>query len=117
MARKLDLRLSAKDIQEYEFQVTLKGFKPEDVDELLDRIVEDYSTFAKVSEKYEKEIRELKESEAKLRAKVADLETMNLKLSDQVLQFQIKISNNASIIKTLNNNKNGELDHLIEKAK
>lgn len=65
----LNLKLSAKDIYEKEFERTMvRGFKPEDVDSFLDEIIEDYQ-------------------------KMADMNNQLLKLSDENTKLKREIEN------------------------
>jgi cell division initiation protein len=45
MANKNYANLNEKDVLEKQFTVEFKGYKVEEVDQFLDRIVEDYSYF------------------------------------------------------------------------
>ena len=42
---KLNVSLSPKDILEKNFKVVAKGFRPQEVDEYLDMIIQDYSAY------------------------------------------------------------------------
>ena len=62
------LRLSAKDIFEKEFEKSLRGFKPIEVDSFLDDVISDYQKMADMNNN----IKKLEEN-ARLKKEVEDL--------------------------------------------
>lgn len=63
------LKLSAKDIFEKEFEKSLRGFKPIEVDSFLDDVISDYQKMADMNNN----IKKLEEENARLKKEVEDL--------------------------------------------
>lgn len=79
-----EMNLSAQDIYSKEFHVDVKGYAPEEVDEFLDLVIEDFQTYdEKIEElgsalsKYEEKIKELQQQ-------IRTLQSENQNLSEQV---------------------------------
>ena len=51
------LLLSPKDILEKEFKIDTRGYRPQEVDKVLDIVINDYKTFAKKEKAYQEKIR------------------------------------------------------------
>ncbi|MBA4536127.1 cell division regulator GpsB [Bacillus aquiflavi] len=49
------IKLTAKDILEKEFKITMRGYKQEEVDKFLDLIIKDYETFHQIIEDLQQE--------------------------------------------------------------
>lgn len=60
------LKLSAKDIFEKEFEKSLRGFKPIEVDSFLDDVISDYQKMADMNNN----IKKLEEENARLKKKL-----------------------------------------------
>lgn len=63
------LKLSAKDIFEKEFEKSVRGFKPIEVDSFLDDVISDYQKMADMNNN----IKKLEEENARLKKEVEDL--------------------------------------------
>lgn len=63
------LKLSAKDIFEKEFEKSLRGFKPIEVDSFLDDVINDYQKMADMNSN----VKRLEEENARLKKEVEEL--------------------------------------------
>src|SRR5690625_2930997 len=63
------LKLSAKDIFEKEFEKSVRGFKPLEVDSFLDDVISDYQKMADMNSN----LKRLEEENARLKKEVEDL--------------------------------------------
>lgn len=63
------LKLSAKDIFEKEFEKSLRGFKPIEVDSFLDDVINDYQKMADMNNN----LKRLEEENARLKKEVEEL--------------------------------------------
>lgn len=63
------LKLSAKDIFEKEFEKSLRGFKPIEVDSFLDDVISDYQKMADMNNN----VKRLEEENARLKKEVEEL--------------------------------------------
>lgn len=63
------LKLSAKDIFEKEFEKSLRGFKPIEVDSFLDDVINDYQKMADMNNN----VKRLEEENARLKKEVEEL--------------------------------------------
>ncbi|WP_342387053.1 cell division regulator GpsB [Salinicoccus bachuensis] len=63
------LKLSAKDIFEKEFEKSLRGFKPIEVDSFLDDVISDYQKMADMNNN----LKRLEEENARLKKEVEEL--------------------------------------------
>lgn len=71
------MNYNADDIRNQEFPLSFRGYKPQEVEEFLDKIAEDYVTVADYEELI-LEKKELEETVDKLREKVRYLESTSL---------------------------------------
>lgn len=65
--------LSPNEIYEKEFKIDARGYRPQEVDNYLDIIIRDYTEFMTITRGQEKEIKELMEENAKLKAEIRKL--------------------------------------------
>lgn len=56
------IQLSGKEILEKDFKTAMRGYKQEEVDEFLDKIIQDYDSFQQQIDKLKKENEALKQS-------------------------------------------------------
>lgn len=85
------LKLSAKDIFEKEFEKSLRGFKPIEVDSFLDDVISDYQKMADMNsnlKRLEEENARLKKEVEELRIRVA---TKSRSVDNQAQTHQIDI--------------------------
>ena len=67
------LYLTAQEILEKEFKIDARGYRPQEVDKYLDMVIRDYTEFINIIKRNEKEIRDLTEDNAKLKAEIRSL--------------------------------------------
>ncbi|MFB9859856.1 cell division regulator GpsB [Salinicoccus siamensis] len=85
------LKLSAKDIFEKEFEKSIRGFKPIEVDSFLDDVISDYQKMADMNnslKRLEDENARLKKEVEELRIRVA---TKSRSVDNQTQNHQIDI--------------------------
>ncbi len=97
----VEINLSPKDILEKEFKFDAKGYRPKEVDEYLDIIIEDYNEFIRLVKRLEKDNCELREDNGRLKAEnrtlKADLQALNENSSSKFS------SNNVDLLRRLSN--------------
>lgn len=71
------MNYTVDDIRDKEFNLSFRGYKPDEVDKFLDKIVEDYVTVADYEELV-LEKKELEETLEKLRERIRYLEATTL---------------------------------------
>lgn len=62
-------KLKGQDILEKEFKTALRGYNQEEVDEFLDKIIQDYETFQKQIEQLQHENNQLKRNSSQTRTR------------------------------------------------
>ena len=86
------LKLSAKDIFEKEFEKSVRGFKPIEVDSFLDDVISDYQKMSDMNNNLKR------------------LEEENARLKKEVEDFSIRVATNYS--SNENKSKNHQIDIL-----
>lgn len=66
--------LTANDILEKEFKVDARGYRPQEVDNYLDMVIRDYTEYANVIKKLEKDIKDLNDDNMKLKQEIRRLQ-------------------------------------------
>ena len=98
----LEINLSPKEILDKEFKLDAKGYRPKEVDEYLDAIIEDYNEFIRFTKKLEKENRELEEKNAHLESEIRKLK-IELESQEDGENAGKIITNNVDLLKRLSN--------------
>lgn len=65
--------LTPQEILDKEFKIDARGYRPQEVDKYLDMVIRDYTEFINIIKRNEKEIRDLTEDNAKLKAEIRSL--------------------------------------------
>ena len=65
--------LTPQEILDKEFKIDARGYSPQEVDKYLDMVIRDYTEFINIIKRNEKEIRDLTEDNAKLKAEIRSL--------------------------------------------
>ena len=65
--------LTPQEILDKEFKIDARGYRPQEVDKYLDMVIRDYTEFLAIIKGNEKEIKDLKEDNAKLKAEIRSL--------------------------------------------
>ena len=76
--------LTPQEILEKEFKVDARGYRPQEVDKFLDMVIRDYTEYANIIRKLEKDIKNLTEDNSKLKQEI------------RRLQSEVDSSNNVS---------------------
>ena len=65
--------LSAREILEQDFKIDARGYRPQEVDQILDMIIKDYVDFETTTKRLVNEIKTLESENAKLKAEIRNL--------------------------------------------
>ncbi len=65
--------LTPQEILDKEFKVDARGYRPQEVDKYLDMVIRDYTEFINIIKRNEREIKDLTEDNAKLKAEIRSL--------------------------------------------
>lgn len=98
----VDIKLTPEDILNKEFKFDAKGYRPKEVDEYLDMIIEDYNEFIRLVKKLDRENHELKEENNNLNNEVRKLK-IALDAHDESENAGRFGTNNVDILKRLSN--------------
>ena len=67
------LYLTPQEILDKEFKIDARGYRPQEVDKYLDMVIRDYTEFINIIKRNEKDIKDLTEDNAKLKAEIRNL--------------------------------------------
>ena len=67
--------LTPQEILEKEFKVDARGYRPQEVDKFLDMVIRDYTEYANIIKKLEKDIKNLMEDNSKLKQEIRRLQS------------------------------------------
>lgn len=98
----LDVKLSPKDILEREFKIDAQGYRPQEVDEYLDVIMEDYQEFTRYIRKSEREKEELREENSALKNELRKLKVEFETLSETAETGKFT-STNVDLLRRISN--------------
>lgn len=98
----VEISLSPKDILDKEFKFDAKGYRPKEVDEYLDTIIEDYNEFIRLIKKLEKDNRELREENGRLEAENRKMK-MAIEATEESGSSGKFSSNNVDLLRRLSN--------------
>ena len=65
--------LTPQEILDKEFKIDARGYRPQEVDKYLDMVIRDYTEFINIIKRSEREIKDLREDNAKLKAEIRSL--------------------------------------------
>ncbi len=68
------LYLTAQEILEKEFKIDARGYRPQEVDKFLDMVIRDYTEYANIIRKLEKDIKDLTNDNIKLKQEMRRLQ-------------------------------------------
>ena len=92
--------LTPNDILEQEFTIDVRGFRPQEVDEFLDRVIKDYNEFNHIIKKQEKEIKLLTDDNAKLKQEMRRLK-MIIDTAEDGASTQSRSVNNVDLLRRI----------------
>ena len=92
--------LTNKDIYEKEFKVDTRGYRPQEVDKLLDDIMRDYEEWEKIVSELEEEKKEQLEEIIKLKQEIRYLKTQLDVVKDGKNEGSI---NNTDLLRRISN--------------
>lgn len=67
--------LTPQEILEKEFKYDTRGYRPQEVDKFLDMVIRDYTEFASIIKKQERDIKDLTDDNIKLKQELRRLKT------------------------------------------
>ncbi|KAJ3617938.1 hypothetical protein Zmor_008791 [Zophobas morio] len=103
-------KLNAKTISEQEFPIEFKGYKVEEVDQYLDRIIDDYNFFESALERNERENKSLKFELEDLREQMQRKEEILIELTERLKKLGGEAEVNKNVLSRIN-----ELERRVEK--
>ncbi len=62
--------ITPKELLDYEFPISVRGYNPEEVDKVLDMVIRDITEYIKIIKKLDREIEDLTEDNSKLKAEL-----------------------------------------------
>ncbi len=65
--------LTPQEILDKEFKIDARGYRPQEVDKYLDMVIRDYTEFINIIKRNEKEIKDLRDDNGKLKAEIRSL--------------------------------------------
>lgn len=98
----LNVTNSPKDILNKEFKFDAKGYRPQEVDEYLDSIIQDYTEFIRFIKNAEKENQELVEENNRLKNEIRKLKIEVETVTEETGNGRFN-SNNLDVLKRLSN--------------
>lgn len=99
----IDIKLSSKEILNTEFKFDAKGYRPKEVDEFLDIIIEDYNEFIRAIKHLEKDNQDLQEDNLRLKNENRKLK-IALEAQEEDSEQNSKFSsNNVDLLRRLSN--------------
>lgn len=98
----VNLNLSPKEILNKEFKIDAKGYRPQEVDQYLDTIIEDYTEFIRFIKKLEKENKDIVDENNMLKNEIRKLK-MELETMSESSANGKYTSNNVDLLKRLSN--------------
>ena len=98
----VNVNLSPKEIYNKNFNVDTKGYNPKEVDEYLDRIIEDYSEFIRLIKKQERDNRDLIDENNRLKNEIRKLK-MEFETISEDAETGKFTSTNVDLLKRLSN--------------
>lgn len=92
--------LDTKAIVDKEFSIEFKGYSPDQVDQMLDLVIQDYETYQQQIDSLSSQIRDLEQTNASLRAKLIEVEG-RLKAQEGSADVITAAGSNVDILKRL----------------
>lgn len=86
--------LTPQEILDKEFKIDARGYRPQEVDKYLDMVIRDYTEFINIIKRNEKEIKDLTDDNAKLKAEIR-------KLREQLVANESSSGSNVSNVDLL----------------
>lgn len=96
----VEIKLTPEDILNKEFKFDAKGYRPKEVDEYLDNVIDDYNEFIRLVKRLERDNRELREENGKLEALNRKLKSELEAQGEKSNKFS---SNNVDLLRRLSN--------------
>jgi len=69
------IQLTPQDILEKQFKIDARGYRPQEVDKYLDIVINDYAEYDKLLRKYDNELRNVLEENARLKSEIRNLKS------------------------------------------
>ncbi len=92
--------LTPQEILDKEFKIDARGYRPQEVDKYLDMIIRDYTEFINIIKRNEKEMKDLADDNAKLKAEIRKLREQ-LVASEEASNNSNSAVNNVDLLKRI----------------
>ncbi|MCM1052713.1 MAG: cell division regulator GpsB [Ruminococcus sp.] len=92
--------LTPQEILDKEFKIDARGYRPQEVDKYLDMIIRDYTEFINIIKRNEKEMKDLADDNAKLKAEIRKLREQ-LVASEEASSNSSAAVNNVDLLKRI----------------
>ena len=91
--------LTPQEILEKEFKYDARGYRPQEVDKFLDMVIRDYTEFASIIKKQERDIKDLTDDNVKLKQELRRLKT-TIEAAENS-ESQTRSINNVDLLKRI----------------
>lgn len=98
----VNLNLTSKEILNKDFKFDAKGYRPKEVDEFLDLVIQDYETFKRYTRRIENDNKNLEIENSHLKNEIRKLQ-MLLETQEETKSNGKFSSNNVDLLKRLSN--------------
>ena len=98
----VNVSLSPKDILNKDFKVDAKGYRPQEVDQYLDTVIQDYTEFIRYIKKLERDNRDLVEDNNRLKNEIRKIR-MEFETVSEENETGKYTSTNVDLLKRLSN--------------
>ena len=85
--------LTPNEILEHDFKIDARGYRPQEVDKYLDMIIRDYTEYNNIIRNLERQIKDITEDNATLKAEIRRLQTELSSAEDAAASEQKSVTN------------------------
>lgn len=93
--------LTPKEILDKEFKIDARGYRPQEVDKYLDMVIRDYTEFINIIKRSEKDLKDLAEDNAKLKAEIRKLREQLVASEEASNNSNTSSFNNVDLLKRI----------------
>ncbi len=91
------LYLTPQEILEKEFKIDARGYRPQEVDKFLDMVIRDYTEYANIIRKLEKDVKDLTDDNIKLKQEIRRLQ----EVASTSSEAPSRSTNNVDLLKRI----------------
>lgn len=92
--------LTPQDLYDKEFKIDARGYRPQEVDKLLDLVIRDYTEYNSIIKLQEKRLQEVMEDNQKLKQEIIKLNE-ELQIASSQTQHSDTVPTNVDILKRI----------------